>query len=103
MIRLDDVETGFDDNKRGRPYCVVGWEGTPPHTYALSPRTTRGRNGIDTPAGVLPGLNESGRFVWRGYAAPAAAVEAAPRIGVLPAPYIERVLGGVNLVEFDLD
>jgi hypothetical protein len=100
VIRLDDVVAGFDANKRGRPYCVVGWVGDPPHTYALSPRTTSGPRGVEVPAGVLPGFN---RFIWRAYSAPAADVEAAPIEGMLPEPYRTRVLEEVNTIEFDLE
>src|SRR4051794_11013640 len=103
VIRLDDVVTGFDDGKEGRPYCIVGWEGDPPHSYAVSPRTTTGPRGVFVPAGTLPGLNRDGRFVFRAYRAPSNDVEAAPIEGVLPELHRTRVLDDVNAIEFDLE
>ena len=82
---------------------MIGWEGDPPHTYVVTPRTTRGGSGIPTPAGVLPGLTEPGRFVWRAYPASADDVENAEYIGDLEDPYLKAVLEEVNTVEFDLD
>jgi hypothetical protein len=103
VIRLDDSVTGFDLAKPGRPYCVVAVEGDPPAIFYVVPRSTQRRSqGVATPAGVLPGLREPGRFLWRPYAVAVADVEDAPRLGLLPEPYRSRVLEQANLAEFDI-
>jgi hypothetical protein len=102
VIALDDAVTGFDDNKRRRPYCIVGWEGNPPHTYAVSPRTSTGRRGVMVPAQALAAFDRDGRFVFRAYPAPAVDVEAAAVFGLLPDPYRTEVLENVNAIEFEL-
>lgn len=103
VIALDDAVTGFDYNKRRRPYCIVGWEGDPPHTYAVSPRTSTGPRGVMVPADALAAFDRDGRFVFRAYPAPAVDVEAAPVLGLLPEPWRTEVLENVNAIEFDLE
>ena len=103
VIRLDDTVTGFDLAKPGRPYCVVAVDGDPPAFVYVVPRSTRRQSqGVATPAGVLPGLSDVGRFLWRPYAVAVADVEHAPRLGLLPEPYRSRVLEQANLAEFDI-
>jgi hypothetical protein len=103
VIRLDDTVTGFDLGKQGRPYCVVALDGDPPAVVFVVPRSSRPQSqGVATPSGVLRGLNDAGRFLWRPYAVAVADVEAAPRLGLLPEPYRTRVLEQVNLAEFDV-
>src|SRR4051794_29848988 len=92
VIRIDDRETGFDDRKAGRPYAVVGSIGDPPHTYLVVPRTRRGSQGVKTPAGVLPGLQDEGRFLHRAYPIPATLAEAADDEGILPQRWRDQVL-----------
>jgi hypothetical protein len=104
VIRLDDRVTGFDFAKPGRPYCVVAVDGDPPTIVYVVPRSTqRQSQGVLTPARILPGLNDDGRFLWRPYAVAVVDVQAAPLLGVLPEPYRTRVLEQVNLAEFDLE
>jgi hypothetical protein len=104
VIRLDDRITGFDLAKLGRPYCVVAVDGDPPAIVYVVPRSTqRQSQGVLSPARILPGLNDEGRFLWRPYAVAVADVENAPLLGVLPEPYRTRVLGQANLAEFDLE
>lgn len=103
VIRLDDVHTGFDHGKLGRPYCVVGTQGDPVHTYLLVPRSTQGTRSTLVPAGVVAGLNLNGRFMNLPHAATPEAVEAAPVAGILGAPYFQRVLDNINFIQFDLD
>ncbi len=103
VIRLDDPLTGFDLAKLGRPYCVVAIEGEPPAIVYVVPRSTEPQSqGVATPARVLPGLNDAGRFPWRPYAVAIADIEQAPRLGLLPEPYRTRVLEQANLAEFDI-
>jgi hypothetical protein len=103
VIRLDDVVTGFDRLKEGRPYCVVAVEGDPPATVYVVPRSSqRQSQGVDTPADVLPGLSRVGRFLWRPYAVAVVEIEHASRLGLLPEPYRTRVLDQANLAEFDI-
>jgi hypothetical protein len=64
VIRLDDRVTRFDDNKTGRPNCVVAVIGDPIELVYVVPRTTRGTTGTFVPAGVLPGLDKPGRFLF---------------------------------------
>lgn len=103
VIRLDDTVTGFDLGKPGRPYCVVAFDGDPPAVVYVVPRSTQPQSqGVATPSGVLPGLNDAGRFLWRPYAVAVADAEGAPRLGLLPEPYRARVLEQANLAEFDI-
>ncbi len=103
VIRLDDTVTGFDLAKRGRPYCVVAVAGDPLAVVYVVPRSTqRQSQGVATPAGVVPGLNDAGRFLWRPYPVAVADVQRAPRLGLLPEPYRSRVLEQANLAEFDI-
>lgn len=103
VIRLDDAVTGFDLAKPRRPYCVVALDGDPPATIYVVPRSTQPQSqGVATPAGVLPGLNEPGRFLWRPYAVAVADVEDARSLGLLPEPYRTRVLEQANLADFDV-
>lgn len=103
VIRLDDRHTGFDDNKKGRPYCVVGIQGSPPHTYAVAPRSTTGSQGVPSPAHVLPGLDEPGRWMWRARPVDPEIAEAADVIGTLAPDDLAELIEEINLVEFDLD
>lgn len=103
VIRLDDRHTGFDDNKIGRPYCIVGHQGDPPHTYVVAPRSTTGSQGVVSPAGAVPGLNEPGRWMWRARPVSAEVAEAAEVIGRLEADKVAELIEEINLVEFDLD
>jgi hypothetical protein len=103
VIRLDDTVTGFDLGKQGRPYCVVAVYGDPPAVVYVVPRSTQPQSqGVATPSGVLPGLNDAGRFLWRPYAVAVTDVTDAPQLGLVPEPYRTRVLEQVNLAEFDV-
>jgi hypothetical protein len=103
VIRLDDTITGFDLAKLGRPYCVVAVDGDPPATIYVVPRSTQPQSqGVETPTGVLPGLNDRGRFLWRPYPVAVADVENVPLLGILPDPYRTRVLEQANLAEFEI-
>jgi len=103
VIRLDDNLTGFDLAKPGRPYCVVAVDGDPPAVVYVVPRSTQPQcQGVVTPGGLLPGLNDAGRFLWRPYPVAVADVEHAPRLGLLPEPYRSQVLEQANLAEFDI-
>ena len=103
VIRLDDTITGFDFAKLGRPYCVVAVDGDPPATVYVVPRSTKPQSqGVATPQGVLPGLNDWGRFLWRPYPVAVADIENVPVLGILPDPYRTRVLEQANLAEFDI-
>ena len=103
VIRLDDRHTGFDDNKTGRPYCVVGHVGDPPHSYIVTPRSTTGSQGVFSPADVVPGLTQAGRWMWRARPVPAEVAESAEVVGTLATDDLEELIDEINLVEFDLD
>lgn len=103
VIRLDDKITGFDLAKPDRPYCVVAVAGDPPATIYVVPRSTQPQSqGVETPKGVLPGLNDRGRFLWRPYPVAVTDIENAPVLGILPDPYSTRVIEQANLAEFDI-
>jgi len=102
VLLIDDVVTGFDDNKPARP-CMVVRVTDPPRTGALVvPRSTKGSTGTFVPAGALHGLNKAGRFMFLPHFVSAADLEACTSLGVLGANYRDLVLANVNDVEIDL-
>lgn len=103
VIRLDDRVTKFDDNKRGRPNCVVEVIGDPIELVYVVPRTTRGTIGTFVPANVLPGLDKAGRFLFVPRPVQPQDLIAVERLGILPDPYKDRVLENVNTASIDLD
>lgn len=103
VIRLDDRVTQFDDNKLGRPNCVVAIVGDPIELVYVVPRTTKGTVGTLVPANVLPGLDKAGRFLFVPRPVEPADLVDVDRLGVLPDSYKTRVLENVNTAAIDLD
>jgi len=103
VIRLDDVVTDFDYGKRGRPNCLVRLVGDPLQQAWVVPRTTDGSIGTLTPAGILPGLNKQGRFLYIPRLVLPTDLEGCERLGVLPEKVRTLVLGNVNWAATDLD
>ena len=103
VIRLNDQVTNFDDNKPGRPNCVVQVVGDPIEFVYVVPRTTRGTTGTLVPANVLPGLNKPGRFLYVPRQVQPQDLLDVERLGVLPQPYRDRVLENANMAMIDLD
>ncbi len=67
------------------------------------PRSTKGSTGTRTPAGVLPGLTQQGRFMFLPRRVPASSLQQAASLGLLPEPFRARVLESVNAVVIDLE
>lgn len=104
ILRIDDRLTGFDDNKTGRRYCVVRVVGDPWTEIYVVPRTTEPKHGaVKVEQGVVPGLNKTGWFMFRGYRLTPSDVEGVEPIGTLPADVLRQVNDTVNLSEFDID
>ena len=103
VIRLDDVVTGFDDGKAGRPNCIARVIGDPLQQAYVVPRTTDGSIGTLTAAGILPGLNKQGRFLYIPRLVLPADLVGCERLGVLPGNVRTLVLGNVNWAALDLD
>lgn len=102
ILRIDDAITGFDDNKPGRP-CMVMRVVEKPRTGAwVVPRSTKGSIGTLVPAGVLPGLNRPGRFMYLPHFVAEGDLTGCPSLGLLPQPHRDRVLANVNEVVIDL-
>jgi hypothetical protein len=103
ILRIDDVVTGFDDNKPGRPCMVVRVVDQPRAGAWVLPRSTKGSIGTPVPAGALEGLDEDGRFMYLPHFVASADLAGCPSLGVLPEPYRQRVLENVNDVVIDLE
>jgi hypothetical protein len=104
VIRIDDRLTGFDDNKLGRPYCVVRVIGDRWREIYVVPRTTeQTRGAVKLEAGVVATLNQTGWFLFRGYRLEPADIEGVEPVGALPAAVLTRVQDQANLAEFDID
>lgn len=104
VIRIDDRVTGFDDNKTGRPYCVVRVVGEPWTEIYVVPRTTEPKHGAARlEAGVVPGLNRVGWFMFRAYRLTPAEVQGVEPVDTLPGDVLRRVNETVNVAEFDID
>lgn len=103
IVRLDDVVTDFDYGKLGRPNCVVRVIGDPPQQFYVVPRTTDGSIGTLTEAGVLPGLNKRGRFLYIPRPVLPADLAGCEHLGRLPEKVRALVLGNVNWAALDLD
>jgi hypothetical protein len=103
VIRLDDVVTGFDNGKTGRPNCIVRVIGDPLQQAWVVPRTTDGSIGTLTAAGILRGLNKNGRFLYIPRLVLPADLFGCERLGVLPEKVRTLVLGNVNWAATDLD
>jgi hypothetical protein len=102
VLRIDDVVTGFDDNKRGRPCMVVRVVGPPRAGAWVVPRSTKGRTGTLVRAGTLPRLDQDGRFMFLPRLVAAADLADCESLGVLPVEDRERVLENVNDVVIEL-
>lgn len=102
MLLIDDVVTGFDDNKPGRPCMVVRVVGMPRAGVWVVPRSTKGRQGTLVRAGALPGLDKDGRFMFLPHFVADADLAGCPSLGLLERQDRERVLENVNDVEIDL-
>jgi hypothetical protein len=102
VLLIDDVVTGFDDNKPARPCMVVRVTESPPSGALVVPRSTKGSTGTFVPAGALPRLNKDGRFMFLPRFVPVADLQACTSLGVLDAKYRDLVLANVNDVEIDL-
>lgn len=96
VLRIDDVVTGFDDNKPGRPCMVVRVSERPRAGAWVLPRSTKGRHGTLLPAGVLPGLDRDGRFMFLPRFVPAVDLCDCESLGVLPDHVRDLVLANVN-------
>lgn len=102
VLRIDDVVTGFDDNKPRRPCMVVRVSGPPRAGAWVLPRSTRGSTGTLVRAGALPGLNKDGRFMFVPRFVATLDLAVCPSLGVLSAANRDRVLDNVNDVIIDL-
>jgi hypothetical protein len=102
VLRIDDVVTGFDDNKPQRPCMVVRVTGGPRAGAWVLPRSTKGTDGTFVPAGALPGLDRDGRFMVLPRFVAAGDLEGCPSLGVLGAADRDRVLDNLNDVVIDL-
>lgn len=102
VLLIDDVVTGFDDNKPGRPCMVVRVVGMPRAGAWVVPRSTKGRQGTFVSAGTLPGLDKDGRFMFLPHFVAQVDLNGCPSLGVLEWRDRERVLENVNDVEIDL-
>lgn len=104
VIRIDDRLTGFDLNKIARPYCVVRVIGDPWAEIYVVPRSTdRVPGGVETPAGVLPGINKRGWFVFRAYRLTPSDIPGIEPVGQLEDAISTRVVDLANVVEIDID
>ncbi len=102
VLRIDDVVTGFDDNKLQRP-CMIVRVSAPPRAGAwVLPRSTRGSTGTLVRAGALAGLNKDGRFMFVPRFVSAGDLAGCPSLGVLGPADRDRVLDNVNDVIIDL-
>lgn len=102
VLRIDDAITGFDDNKPGRPCLVVRVEDSPRSRAWVVPRTTAGRDGTLTPARVLPGLEQEGRFMYMPRPVESDDLDGCESLGTLPGEWLAQVLENVNLAVVDL-
>jgi hypothetical protein len=103
VIRLDDGVTGFDHGKSGRPNCIVRLVGDPLQQAYVVPRTTNGSIGTLTKAGVLPGLDRDGRFLYLPRLVLPVDLRDCERLGVLPETVRTLVLDNVNWAALDLE
>ena len=104
IILLDDVVTGFDDNKKGRRYCVVRVVGDPLQLVLVVPRTTKGKDGTPSKQSDCPtAFTEDGRFLYRPYQVFPADLEGVTRLDVLPPSVIAKIIGNVNFAAIDLE
>ena len=102
MLRIDDVITGFDDNKIGRPCMLVRVSESPPAGAWVVPRSTKGSQGTFVAAGALPGLDKDGRFMFLPRFVARADLAGCASLGVLSDRDRDRVLANVNDVLIDL-
>jgi hypothetical protein len=101
VLLIDDVITGFDDNKPDRPCMVVRVSGPSRGGAWVVPRSTKGREGTFVAAGTLPGLNRNGRFLFIPRFVPAHDLSGCRSLGVLPDDIRDRVVANVNDVVID--
>lgn len=102
MLLIDDVITGFDDNKEGRP-CMVIRVMPPPRAGAwVLPRSTRGHQGTFVAKGSLPGLNADGRFMFLPRFVSSSDLDGCRTLGVLADAIRDHVLANANDVVIDL-
>jgi hypothetical protein len=103
VIRAHDGDIGFEGGKSGRPYLIVRVIGDPPELIFVVPRTASGLEGVPVPAGAVPGLNKDGKFLVDPLAVPAPDLSGARLLGVLPEPYLSRVLDRLHRTLMELD
>lgn len=105
VLLIDDVITGFDRNKPGRPCMVVRVEPPPRAGAWVVPRSTRGSIGTRVPRNVLPGLNKDGRFQFLPRWVSVLDLADCRSLGLMPEPYRTGVLQNTNtvLVDFEID
>lgn len=102
ILRIDDVVTGFDDNKTGRPCMVVRIEAPPRSGAWVLPRSTR-PPGTKTPGGLLPGLDRVGWFMYLPHRVSGEDLADCPSLGQFPESHRARVLENVNDVQIDVN
>lgn len=103
IVRLDDVLTGFDDNKLARPCLIVSIDKTTRGGIWVVPRSTQKTpRGIYVPKGVA-GLNKDGWFMVLPRRVAKNDLEGCESEGSLPANYLEAILEEVNFSVVDLE
>jgi hypothetical protein len=103
IVLIDDKITRFDHNKPKRRCCVYKVQGPPDSGIWVVPRSTKGKAGTFVPKGVLPILNEDGRFMYIPRFVSEADLEGVSGHGVLPDPYKQTVLDNVNPATMEID
>lgn len=103
MLLIDDVITGFDRNKPGRPCMVVRVEPSPRAGAWVVPRSTQGSIGTRVPRNVLPGLNKDGRFQFLPRRVSVLDLAGCRSLGLMPEPYRTKVLQNANMVLIDFE
>lgn len=103
VIRVDDEVTGFGGGKIGRPYLVIRVLGDPPELVYVVPRSASGWEGVPVPERIVPGLNKPGNFLTDPLPVAAGDLADARVLGVLPEPYLSRVLDRIHTFYLELD
>lgn len=103
VLLIDDVVTGFDDNKPGRPCMVIRVVEPPRAGVWVVPRSTKGHQGTFVAARALPDLNKDGRFMFLPHFVAAADLEGCRSLGVLGPDVRDPVLANVNDVIIDVE
>lgn len=103
IVLIDDKITGFDDNKAKRRCCVYKVQGPPDPGIWVVPRSTKGKTGTFVPKGVLPILDEDGRFMYIPRFVSQADLKGVTGKCVLPDKYKREVLDNVNTGAMEID